>query len=112
MTDEAKHVAGFLRVAHNDKVQGAVAAKFVSEELKLTSVATIHDGSPYAQGLVETFTENFEKAGGKIVSAEAIQPGDTDMRPVLTKIATTKPEMIYYPIFVAEGLGHQASQGH
>ena len=103
LTDEAKHVAGFLRVAHNDKVQGAVAAKFVSEELKLTSVATIHDGSPYAQGLVGAFTENFEKAGGKIVSAEAIQPGDTDMRPVLTKIATTKPEMIYYPIFVAEG---------
>ena len=103
LTDEAKHVAGFLRVAHNDKVQGAVAAKFVSEELKLTSVATIHDGSPYAQGLVGAFTENFEKAGGKIVSAEAIQPGDTDMRPVLTKIATTKPEMLYYPIFVAEG---------
>lgn len=103
LTDAAKHVAGFLRTAHNDKVQGAVAAKFVSEELKLTSVATIHDGSPYAQGLVGAFTENFEKAGGKIVAAEAIQPGDTDMRPVLTKIATQKPEMLYYPIFVAEG---------
>ncbi len=103
LTDAAKHVAGFLRVAHNDKVQGAVAAKFVAEELKLTSVATIHDGSPYAQGLVGAFTENFEAAGGKITSAEAIQPGDTDMRPVLTKIGTTKPEMLYYPIFVAEG---------
>ena len=103
LTAEGKHVAGFLRIAHNDKIQGAVAAKFVAEELKLKNVATIHDGSPYAQGLVGAFTENFEKAGGKIVAAEAIQPGDTDMRPVLTKIATTKPEMLYYPIFVAEG---------
>lgn len=103
LTDPAKHVAGFLRTAHNDKVQGAVAAKFVAEELKLKNVATIHDGSPYAQGLVGAFTENFTSMGGAVGAAEAIAPGDTDMRPVLTKIATTKPELLYYPIFVAEG---------
>jgi branched-chain amino acid transport system substrate-binding protein len=32
-----------------------------------------------------------------------VSPGDTDMHPVLTKIATGKPEFIYYPIFIAEG---------
>lgn len=103
LTDAAKHVPGFLRTAHNDKVQGQVAAQFVAEELKLKSVATIHDGSPYAQGLVGAFTENFTQMGGAITSAEAVGPTDTDMRPVLTKIAATKPEMLYYPIFTSSG---------
>lgn len=103
LTDPAKHVAGFLRTAHNDKVQGQVAAQFVAEELKLKSVATIHDGSPYAEGLVNAFTENFTGMGGTISAAEAVGPTDTDMRPVLTKIAATKPEMLYYPIFTASG---------
>ena len=28
LTDPAKHVAGYFRTAHNDKVQGAVAAQY------------------------------------------------------------------------------------
>lgn len=103
LTDPAKHVAGFLRTAHNDKVQGQVAAQFVAEELGLKTVATIHDGSPYAEGLVNAFTENFTGMGGTISAAEAVGPTDTDMRPVLTKIAAGKPEMLYYPIFTASG---------
>ena len=103
LTDPAKHVPGFLRTAHNDKVQGQVAAQFVAEELGLKNVATIHDGSPYAEGLVNAFTDNFTQMGGTISAAEAIGPTDTDMRPVLTKIAAGKPEMLYYPIFTASG---------
>ena len=103
LTDPAKHVPGFLRTAHNDKVQGQVAAQFVAEELKLKTVATIHDGSPYAEGLVNAFTENFTGMGGAISAAEAVGPTDTEMRPVLTKIAAGKPEMLYYPIFTASG---------
>jgi len=48
LTDPAKHVAGYYRTAHNDKVQGAVAAEFVFKQLKFTKAATIHDGSIYA----------------------------------------------------------------
>lgn len=103
LTDPAKHVPGFLRTAHNDKVQGQVAAQFVAEELGLKNVATIHDGSPYAEGLVNAFTDNFTQMGGTISAAEAIGPTDTDMRPVLTKIAAGQPEMLYYPIFTASG---------
>jgi branched-chain amino acid transport system substrate-binding protein len=94
---------GWLRVAHNDKIQGAVAANFATKVLHAKSAATIHDGSPYAQGLANAFAENFKKMGGKVTAQEAIQVGDTDMKPVLTRIATGKPDLIYYPIFIAEG---------
>ena len=103
LTDPAKHVAGYLRTAHNDEIQGKVAAEYVANELKLTKVATIHDGSPYAEGLVKVFTKNFTEMGGMVVAAEAIGPDDTDFRPVLTQIAAAGPEMLYMPIFAKAG---------
>lgn len=94
---------GYLRTAHNDLVQGKVAAEFARNVLKVGRAATIHDGSPYAEGLANAFADNLKKLGGTITSQEAIAPTDTDMRPVLTKIASGRPEMIYYPIFIAAG---------
>jgi branched-chain amino acid transport system substrate-binding protein len=109
LTDPAQRAAGYMRTAHNDKVQGKVAAEFVYNELGLRKVATIHDGSPYAEGLVGAFTENFTALGGEITSAEAVSPTDTDMKPVLTTIASGQPEMVYFPIFTQAG-GFVASQ--
>jgi branched-chain amino acid transport system substrate-binding protein len=100
---------GYLRTAHNDKVQGAVAADFAFKSLKVKKAATIHDGSVYAEQLANVFAETFKKNGGTIVAQEAVAPTDTDMKPVLTKIATAKPEFIYYPIFVAAA-GHITRQ--
>jgi branched-chain amino acid transport system substrate-binding protein len=103
LTDPAKHVAGYLRTAHNDKVQGAVAAEFAYNKLGVKKAATIHDGSLYAQSLQAVFASRFQELGGQIVAQEAVQPTDTDMRPVLTTIAAAGPELIYYPVFVAAG---------
>jgi len=100
---------GYLRTAHNDKVQGAVAAQFAFKQMQIKRAATIHDGSPYAEQLQAVFAETFKKLGGVIASQEAVSPTDTDMRPVLTKIATGKPELIYYPVFIAAG-GHITRQ--
>jgi branched-chain amino acid transport system substrate-binding protein len=94
---------GYLRTCHNDKVQGAIAADFAYNKKGLKKAATIHDGSVYAEQLAQVFAANFKKLGGTITAMEAVSPNDTDMRPVLTKIATGKPEIIYYPIFIAEG---------
>jgi branched-chain amino acid transport system substrate-binding protein len=100
---------GYLRTAHNDKIQGAVAAEFAFKQLKVKRAATIHDGSVYAEQLQAVFAETFKKLGGTITAQEAVAPTDTDMRPVLTKIATGKPEFIYFPIFIAAG-GHITRQ--
>src|SRR3972149_9422882 len=42
---------GYLRTAHNDKVQGAVAAEYAIKQLKLKKAATVHDRSVYADQL-------------------------------------------------------------
>jgi branched-chain amino acid transport system substrate-binding protein len=95
--------AGYLRTAHSDAVQGAVAAQFAWEVLKAKKAATIHDGSPYAEALQQVFADKFKEFGGTITSQEAVSPTDVDMRAVLTKIAADKPDVIYYPIFIAAG---------
>ena len=107
--DRGPDYNGYLRTCHNDKVQGAVAAQFAWEQLKVKTAATIHDGSPYAEALQAVFAETFKKYGGTVTAQEAVAPTDTDMRPVLTKIAAGKPEILYYPIFIAAG-GHVTRQ--
>lgn len=92
---------GFMRTIYSDADQGANDAKWFREQLKCDTLATIHDGSPYASQLAAAAASNFEKLGGKIVAAEAVQPTDVDMRPVLTSIGTKKPCVLYFPIFVA-----------
>ncbi|HSL31940.1 MAG TPA: branched-chain amino acid ABC transporter substrate-binding protein [Anaerolineales bacterium] len=94
---------GYFRTAHNDLFQGRVAAEFAYNELGLRSAATIHDGSPYAESLQRVFAEVFAELGGTVTAQEAINVGDTDMKPVLTSIATGAPELIYFPIFEPEG---------
>jgi branched-chain amino acid transport system substrate-binding protein len=93
----------YLRTAHSDAVQGAAAAKFANEYLKITKAATVHDGSIYAEQLQQQFVETGMTLGIEIVAQEAIQPTDTEMGSMLTRIATVGAEMIYYPIFIAAG---------
>jgi branched-chain amino acid transport system substrate-binding protein len=94
---------GYLRTIYNDLAQGAADAEYFYNELKCKTAATIHDGSPYAEQLARVMEGTFKKMGGKITAAEAVAPTDVDMRPVLTRIATDKPCVLYFPIFVAAG---------
>jgi branched-chain amino acid transport system substrate-binding protein len=104
LTDPATRQPFYFRTAHNDGIQGAAVAQFASEELGATTAATIHDGSPYADGLQQVFCDVFtEQYGGECTSQEAIQVGDTDFAPLLTSIAADQPEILFYPIFLPEG---------
>ena len=95
-------VPGYYRTAHNDLVQGRIAAEYVFNELGLKKVATIHDGSPYADGLQGVFADVIRELGGEVVFQGAINVGDTDMRPILTEVAAAAPEVLYFPIFEPE----------
>jgi branched-chain amino acid transport system substrate-binding protein len=99
----ANNYPGYLRTAHNDKVQGAVAAQYAYNVLKVTKAATINDGSLYADKLQQVFAENFKKLGGTITKQSAVDPNQTDMSSVLADIAADKPQLIYFPIFLPAG---------
>jgi len=92
---------GLVRTVFSDADQGAADAKYIYDVLKLRKAVAMHDGSPYAQQLAAVFADNFKKLGGQVLSTEAVAPTDVDMHPVLTRIASEKPDVVYLPIFVA-----------
>ncbi len=94
---------GYYRTAHNDLFQGRVAAEFMYNELGARTLATIHDGSPYADGLQSVAAEVFTQLGGEVTFQGAVNVGDTDMRPILTELAANPPDVLYFPIFEPEG---------
>ncbi len=94
---------GYYRTAHNDLFQGRLAAEYAYNELGARKVATIHDGSPYADKLQEVMAQVFTDLGGEVTYQGAVNVGDTDMRSLLTEIASGMPDVLFYPIFQPEG---------
>jgi branched-chain amino acid transport system substrate-binding protein len=99
LTSSEAHQDFYARTAHNDKIQGAIVADFVIDQLGLTTAATINDESPYADGLAAAFRDNFVALGGTITDTEQVNSGDTDLGPVFTNIAASEPEVVYGPNF-------------
>ncbi|MCA9904497.1 MAG: branched-chain amino acid ABC transporter substrate-binding protein [Anaerolineae bacterium] len=93
---------GYYRTAHNDLFQGAIAAEFAYTILGKTKLATVHDGSPYADNLQAVMADTFAELGGEVVFQGAVNVGDTDMSAILTEIASAGADIIYYPIFEPE----------
>jgi len=89
-----------FRACFTDPYQGKVAAYFAYQRLGKRNAAifmTIDD--PYSTGLAQYFTENFEKAGGKIVATENYTSGEKDFRAPLTKIKNANPDVIFIPAY-------------
>lgn len=100
-SDRKPEYDGLVRTIFSDSDQGKADANWLYKQLGAHNVVAIHDGSPYAQQLAAVMAKNFAALGGKVLSTEAVAPTDVDMHPLLTRIATEKPDAIYLPIFVA-----------
>ncbi len=59
----ANNYPGYLRTAHNDLIQGAIAAQYAYTAGKITVAATINDGSLYADKLQQVFATSFQAVG-------------------------------------------------
>ena len=99
LTTEGTDQPFYFRTAHNDRIQAAVVVDYAVQELGATTAVTIHDESPYTQGLTDGFGANFELQNGTIMSDEAVNSGDKDFKTLLTKIAQSPPDVIYAPDF-------------
>jgi len=93
---------GFFRTTLNDALSGRAGAAFACEALGLRRAATIDDGSSYTRGFTDTFKRAFVERGGQVVLAAAINKGDTDMRPVLTAVAMSGAELLFFVAYSPE----------
>jgi branched-chain amino acid transport system substrate-binding protein len=92
-----------FRVCFTDPVQGEALAAFVRDQLKANTAAILVDRkNDYSVGLAEFFTKEFSARGGKVVAEQSYIGGDSEFRPQLTAIRTTRPDVVFVPGFYTD----------
>ena len=81
----------YFRTCTTDDIQGPFAARYMYQTAGIKKVGTIHDKKAYGQGLVTAFTAEFKKLGGEVVSAQTINPDDSNFGPVISKVKSAGP---------------------
>lgn len=91
-----------FRVMANDVQQGKVLGEFAVKQAVKT-VAIVDDRTAYGQGLADEFRKAAEASGIKVVATEYTNDKATDFKAILTKIKSTKPDLVFYGGMDAQG---------
>ena len=97
-----------FRVMANDVQQGKSLGEFAAKQ-GVKTVAIVDDRTAYGQGLADEFKKAAEAAGIKVVATEYTNDKATDFKAILTKIKSTKPDLVFYGGMDAQG-GPMAKQ--
>ncbi len=85
----------YFRIATTDDHQGAVGANYLYSTLKFKSAYVVDDTEVYGVGIANAFINQWQADGGKVLGHDSIQ-STTDYTGILTKIAATKPDVVYF----------------
>ncbi len=88
-----------FRACYIDPLQGTIAAKFASNNLKAKTAAVLYnrEDSYYSAGLAAAFREAFAISGGKILAFDSYLQNDADYSVALNNISRLKPDVLYLP---------------
>ncbi len=84
-----------FRNSESGAMHGTQMANFVYNELDIKNAAILYINLDNGVAYKDSFKNEFERLGGKIVAIESYEKGATDFRTQLTKIKNAKPELIY-----------------
>jgi len=101
----------FNRVIASDFFQGQLAALFIRDGLEAETLAIMHDGSPYGQGLAQRVNDVFTEAGGTVVAFEGITAGETDYSAALNTIAAESPDAVFFGGYTGEAAVFASQRG-
>lgn len=86
----------FFRVCATDDVQAPTAARFAYDKLGVRRIAIVDDQTTYGQGISNAFEKKFKELGGEVLRHDGITQGEKDFTPLLTKIKSVKPELVFF----------------
>ena len=96
-----KNIPTFFRTCPRDDAQGLTAAN-VLKHGQYKAVALLHDNSSYSKGLAQETQAILKKDGVKVVTFEALTPGERDYTSILTKLKNAKPDIIFFTGYYPE----------
>ncbi|HEX6987956.1 MAG TPA: ABC transporter substrate-binding protein [Bacillota bacterium] len=83
----------FFRTAPSDSLQGAVMAKYASEQ-GYTKAATLALNNAYGEGFKNVFIETFESMGGEVVADVLYDPQGTTFTSEVEQIVSSGAEVV------------------
>ncbi len=93
----------FYRTCATDDLQGPAAARFAVNELKAGRIFIIDDMTTYGRGLSNEFEKTIKALGATALGHEGIVQGDKDFTPLLTKVKSLSPDLVYFAGMFPEG---------
>lgn len=101
--DNIKNAGDYIfRITPSNARQGVDVADFSFKNLKAKTAAVLFQLNDYGTSLKNSFEDEFTKLGGKIVATESGNSGDKDFKTQLAKIKNAKPDVIFFPLHIAE----------
>lgn len=95
--------ANVNRVCGRDDIQGPAGARFAAQDLKLKSVYIVHDKTLYGQGIADTFRDEAEKLGLKIIGYDGTEER-ANFAPMIIPMRAKNPDLVYFG-----GIYHQGA---
>ncbi len=92
-----------FRTCGRDDQQGAVAGKYIADQLKGKKVAVVHDKTTYGKGLADETQKAMNKLGVKEVLYEGVNTGEKDFSALVSKIKAAAADIVYWGGLHTEG---------
>jgi len=93
-----------FRVYPSDAFQGQVGADFVFNKLGKKKVAIVYVKNDWGEGIKEVFKTRFKELGGEIVYEGGVLQDQKDFRTEITKVKSSGAEVLYFPVYPANGI--------
>jgi branched-chain amino acid transport system substrate-binding protein len=88
--------AGAFRVVANDSQLGGALGRYAANPLKIQKAAIIDDRTAYGKGVADEFVKAAKAEGINVVAREYTTDKATDLSPILTKIKSKSPDLIFF----------------
>ena len=88
-------VNSYFRVCAIDSRQGAAGAQF-AKSLGFKKAYLLDDNETYGLGLANVFEADFKSGGGTVIGHDHITKNQVDFKALLTKIAGTHPDVVFF----------------
>ncbi len=86
----------YFRIATTDDHQGPAGADYLYKTLGLKKAYVIDDAETYGIGIADSFTGEWKADGGTVLGRSSEPATTTSYVSLLTQIATTHPDVIYF----------------
>ena len=93
----------FHRTCATDDLQGPAAARFAVKELGARRIFILDDMTTYGRGLANEFERKARALKAEILGHEGLTQGDKDFVPLLTKVRSLNPDLLYFAGMFPEG---------